>query len=379
MSCKTLCVGLAIIFAAMTSSCLRADEANRNPLVIGVASVQPDVSYRDTILALHAVSHDPLNNTQLLEFKKLVIQKGWPPVMSVGPEAVNAVGDMALWSSSDYALQQALEQVIYSRVGIDVNGLAFAYLNDQVEIKHTGWQQYGVFLSLKNGRVQMEPPVDINAANMTRDLTGLPTVAEYEADVQKQVDQGTPLKKSMTPPQLASEPRTYSQPELRIQLGKMIDADQDVRRTLALEGKAPKKSSLDNLKRIDAENLIALKGIFKKVGFPTVAMVGRDGVSTAFLLVQHADADPAFQRHALTLAEPLALRRELPRREFAMLTDRVLIAEGKQQLYGTQATIERGHVQLLPVVEPSDLDHRRAAMTMGPEQDYLKALEQLGK
>ena len=363
----------------MASGCSWANDAEQQPLILKVATPQPDSPYRDAILALHAASHDPLDSNQLAEFRKLIERKGWPPVVSVGPQAVNAAGDLTLWASGDYALQEALENVIYQRVDLDINGSAFAYLNDEIEIKHNGKQQYGAFLSLQSGRVKVAPPVDVNAANFTRDLTGLPTVAEYVTDVQGQIDRGIPIKDAIVPPQLAGQSRTYAEPELRIQLGKMIEVDQDSRRSLVLEGSNPKKSDLDKLKVVDAANLIALKAIFEKVGFPTVAMVGRDGVSTAFLLVQHADEDPAFQQRALTLAKPLAIRRELPRREFAMLTDRVLIAEGKKQLYGTQAEIKGDHIYLMPVDDPSNLNIRRASMSMGPESDYLKTLEKLQK
>ncbi|WP_375165381.1 DUF6624 domain-containing protein, partial [Paenibacillus taichungensis] len=66
-----------------------------------------------------------------------------------------------------------------------------------------------------------------------------------------------------------------------------------------------------------------MKQVFEGVGFPTRDMAGIDGVSRAFLLVQHADEDPAFQRRALELAKPSMESRGMSRRQYAMLADRV--------------------------------------------------------
>jgi hypothetical protein len=132
------------------------------------------------------------------------------------------------------------------------------------------------------------------------------------------------------------------------------------------------RKKIAKVKEIDAENLPKIKEIFKQVGFPTVAMVGRDGVSTAFLLVQHADADPKFQEYALELAEPLMKRRELSRRQYAYLVDRVRLGKGEKQIYGTQVDVVSGKAVVKPVVDPKNLDARRAEMFMGPEADYLK-------
>jgi hypothetical protein len=54
---------------------------------------------------------------------------------------------------------------------------------------------------------------------------------------------------------------------------------------------------------INAANLSRLKGIVAEFGFPTLAMVGPEGANAAWLLTQHADDDPAFQKHVLTLIE----------------------------------------------------------------------------
>ncbi|PPV06910.1 hypothetical protein XBLMG947_2128 [Xanthomonas bromi] len=47
-------------------------------------------------------------------------------------------------------------------------------------------------------------------------------------------------------------------------------------------------------------------------GLPNAAQVGRDGAAAAWLLVQHADADPAFQEQVLGTLAPHVARGEIP-------------------------------------------------------------------
>jgi hypothetical protein len=52
---------------------------------------------------------------------------------------------------------------------------------------------------------------------------------------------------------------------------------------------------------VDADNVAWLKTVVAKVGWPGRAMVGKDGAHAAWLLAQHADRDPVFQRSCLDL------------------------------------------------------------------------------
>ena len=77
-------------------------------------------------------------------------------------------------------------------------------------------------------------------------------------------------------------------------------------------------------------------------GWPTRSKVGDKASGAAWLLVQHADADPAFQLTALRLMAPLAAKEDVDPRNFAMLTDRVQLKLSGKQQYGTQWTCEGG-------------------------------------
>ena len=58
--------------------------------------------------------------------------------------------------------------------------------------------------------------------------------------------------------------------------------------------------------------------------------------------------------------------------QFALLTDRVLVEQGKPQIYGTQLNgVEGGELKLAPSEAPQKVDQRRKEMGMPPLADYL--------
>jgi hypothetical protein len=131
--------------------------------------------------------------------------------------------------------------------------------------------------------------------------------------------------------------------------------------------------------QVDAENLPWLKNVITETGWPGRAVVGDDGASAAWLLVQHADSDPAFQRQCLDLLTEAASRGEATKAQVAYLTDRVLLAEGKPQEFGTQAIGRNGQWVPRDLRDPGHVDQRRAAMSLGSLADNLARItEQYG-
>lgn len=127
----------------------------------------------------------------------------------------------------------------------------------------------------------------------------------------------------------------------------------------------------DTVASVDADNLTWLKDVVAEVGWPDRSIVGQDGAHAAWLLAQHADRDPAFQRRCLDLITEAAKSGEASQTEVAYLTDRVLLAEGQPQEYGTQMTgREEGWVPRR-LRDPANVDERRAAMSLGPLSEYI--------
>lgn len=173
---------------------------------------------------------------------------------------------------------------------------------------------------------------------------------------------------------------------LRLELLKMYAEDQIFRFTLltrqnVLRPDSPESKAaralLDDLHTVDERNTARLKEIIAQHGWPGKSLVGEDGAAAAWLLVQHADADPAFQRKCLDLMKPLLTKGEIEKRNFAYLTDRVLLAEGKKQLYGTQFTSKDGQFVPQPIEDEANVDKRRQEMGLEPLAEYAKRLRQL--
>ena len=81
------------------------------------------------------------------------------------------------------------------------------------------------------------------------------------------------------------------------------------------------------MRQADAENLPWIRQVIAEHGWPGRSDVGDDGAQAAWLLVQHADADPAFQRECVGLLTAAVGQGEARLSQLALLTDRVLVAE----------------------------------------------------
>ncbi len=118
----------------------------------------------------------------------------------------------------------------------------------------------------------------------------------------------------------------------------------------------------------DAANRQRLKEIIQEHGWPGKSLVGADGANAAWLVVQHSDADVAFQRECLALMEA-APEGEVSPQDVAYLTDRVLVNEGKKQRYGTQMGM---NFKPRPIEDPDNVDKRRAEIGLPPLAEYVK-------
>ena len=126
--------------------------------------------------------------------------------------------------------------------------------------------------------------------------------------------------------------------------------------------------------RADAALLARLREIVARRGWPGRTMVGDDGAHAAWLIVQHAPAD--VQRELLPTIRTEISRGEGRLGDLALLEDRVLVADRKPQLYGSQASLSStgGSPTLDPLVDEPCVDLRRSAMGLEPLADYLKRL-----
>jgi hypothetical protein len=126
---------------------------------------------------------------------------------------------------------------------------------------------------------------------------------------------------------------------------------------------------------IDSANTAWLAAVVARHGWPGRRRVGQDGTDAAFLLVQHADRDTAFQVRTLPMLERAYRSGEASGHHVALLTDRVATARGEPQVYGTQADVRNGHPVIKTIADSAGVDRRRAAVGLPPLAEYLRILE----
>jgi hypothetical protein len=154
------------------------------------------------------------------------------------------------------------------------------------------------------------------------------------------------------------------EPELRRELLEMRRVDQAARR-----GEAIPENEGKSMSDVDTANTRRMKQIVEEHGWPTNELVGEDGARSAWLLVQHTDLDPAFQRECLDMMNALEPGLVSPV-DLVYLTDRVLVNEGKPQIYGTQFWSPDGTARPRPIQDPSRVESLRAEVGMISMQEY---------
>lgn len=169
------------------------------------------------------------------------------------------------------------------------------------------------------------------------------------------------------------------EPEVRAGLVDLYRRDQRARKEMvrAVNAAAPPAPgeayapeampAVERVIGIDAEASAYLERVLDEYGWPTFEMVGRDGAEAAWAIAQHADRRPALQARALTLMEEAVAAGQAEPAKLAYLTDRVLVARGERQRYGTQFVEDDDGVHRpYPVEDGEPLDLRRARVGLPP-------------
>jgi hypothetical protein len=128
---------------------------------------------------------------------------------------------------------------------------------------------------------------------------------------------------------------------------------------------------------IDVANTARMQEIVDRIGWPTVSKVGAQASSSAWLLVQHASHDRAFQKQCLALMQAQSASEVKPS-HIAYLEDRVRMGEGQPQLYGTQFyTDEHGRFGPWPIEDVDNVDLRRASVGLSTLAEYTQEIENI--
>lgn len=167
--------------------------------------------------------------------------------------------------------------------------------------------------------------------------------------------------------------------EIQVELEAMYDLDQ------SLVGESLSPSDQPNLAQgtigfIDRVHCDRLKEIVAHVGWPTREAVGLKATQGAYMVIQHAGHDNAFQNQCLSMMVDLVEQGELPASYVALLTDRIRVFQNQPQLFGTQMAMARNELGVMvptPTVaieDPEHLDDRRELMGMPPHSEFVGAI-----
>lgn len=149
---------------------------------------------------------------------------------------------------------------------------------------------------------------------------------------------------------------------------KLANKDQYIRWKIIKKGFDKKRE----ISRCDSENLSKIKKIINKYDWPTFNLIGKKASHKFWLLVQHADKDLKFQEKCLKLLKKIVKNKQAYLNDYAFLTDRVLVNQGKKQKYGTQFYKESGKYIPKPVFDVKNVNKRRKKLGLNTLEEYIK-------
>lgn len=146
----------------------------------------------------------------------------------------------------------------------------------------------------------------------------------------------------------------------------MRTEDERVREELASDGSLY-EGYHPRMAEVHLKNSARLLDIINEHGWTGKSMVGEAGAEAAWIIVQHAIGTPTLQRRCLQLLEKAAEQGEVPAWQFAYLTDRVRVLEGRSQVYGLMFDWnEEGEMSPCEIEDPENVDERRNSVGLPP-------------
>ncbi len=134
---------------------------------------------------------------------------------------------------------------------------------------------------------------------------------------------------------------------------------------------------------VDEANSLRIREILDEHGWPGWSMVGEDGSLAAWVVIQHADRQLDLQELGLRYLHGAVDAGDASAGDLAYLVDRVRVAKGQPQVYGTQlgAGPDGELTPQTPIEDEANVDARRAEAGLGTLEEYYeefrRAMEEL--
>ncbi len=137
------------------------------------------------------------------------------------------------------------------------------------------------------------------------------------------------------------------------------------------------------LEILDNQNTSDLKWILKKYEWIRISEFGKQADRNAWLIVQHADNHPKFQREIVLVLDKLWRNGETNRINYAYLFDRTAaswsdLSKQRPQRYGTQGMCTGPGVwEPIEIEDSENVDIRRAEVGLGTLQEYIDGFKDI--
>lgn len=163
--------------------------------------------------------------------------------------------------------------------------------------------------------------------------------------------------------------------KLRDEILKMRDVDQKAREDCG-KGNADEqmKCYVEIAEKIDKPNTKRLEEIYAQNGFPTAKTVGKEGVDAFMLILQHAP-DETLRQKLLKPIEKAFKRKEISANEYSNYVDRLLVRQGKPQIYGSNFEMKDGKLVMSEVKDLKNLDKIRLKIGLPTIKEYAEMLK----
>ena len=139
-------------------------------------------------------------------------------------------------------------------------------------------------------------------------------------------------------------------------LSEVLESDQRIRRS----------NDFIKYAKEDHRNQELVISIIEKCGMPTLKEVDQKQMDAIWLGLQHSTKE--IRKKYFPQVEKAVKNGDLSKGQYALMKDRMLMDEGKPQIYGSQ--IENG--KLYKLENPKTVNERRKDMGMESIEDYLK-------
>jgi hypothetical protein len=124
-----------------------------------------------------------------------------------------------------------------------------------------------------------------------------------------------------------------------------------------------------HFERVDGENTQRLREILSEITWRELHDISPNAAEQSFSLISHSN-DLEFKRQMAAQFEPLAREGIIPGDRYANLVDDLALSEENPQVYGMNFECHHGAYQPRPVIDPANLNARRATIGLNSIEDY---------